>query len=240
MRFGGLCAVDAVSIQVASTERRAIIGPNGAGKTTLFNVITGVVHPTTGKVIFRGEDITRQRVHMRTRLGICRTFQITNLFPSLTVEENMKLAVFGVSSRKFSMLGTTSVGPDAQEKITSSLRFTGLQERRHTTVNALSYGEQRQLELAMTLAADPALLLLDEPAAGLSPPERAMLSDIIRALPKDLPIVLIDHDMDLVLKLVDYISVLSNGKLLAEGTPQEIRENAEVQNVYFGKARENA
>jgi len=240
VKFGGLCAVDQVSIKVRPGERRAILGPNGAGKTTLFNVITGVIHPSSGKVVFAGKDITREPIHARARKGICRTFQITNLFSSLCVEENMMLAVYGGSSKKFSMLGKTTLNARAQEKIDQALRFTDLLDRRRVVVHALSYGEQRQLELAMTLVAEPRLLLLDEPAAGLSPSERVMLSDIIRALPRDLPIVLIDHDMDLVLKLVDYISVLSNGKLLAEGGPQDIKKNTEVQNVYFGKARDDA
>jgi branched-chain amino acid transport system ATP-binding protein len=240
IRFGGLCAVDDVSIRIAAGERRAIIGPNGAGKTTLFNAITGVIRPTSGKVIFEGRDITHTPIHVRTKQGISRTFQITNLFPNLTVRENMQLAAYGLSSRKFSMLGKVTLDDDARASADAALTFSRLQERVQTLVKELSYGEQRQLELAMALTAQPKLLLLDEPAAGLSPPERVILADIIAALPRSLPIVLIDHDMDLVLQLVDYVTVLNNGKLLAQAPPQEIQENVDVQNVYFGKARQHA
>jgi branched-chain amino acid transport system ATP-binding protein len=240
IRFGGLCAVDDVSIRIGAQERRAIIGPNGAGKTTLFNAITGVIRPTSGKVIFQDQDITNTPIHARTKQGISRTFQITNLFPNLTVQENMQLAAYGLSPRKFSILGKIVLDANARAHADAALTFSRLQERVHTPVKELSYGEQRQLELAMALTAQPKLLLLDEPAAGLSPPERVILADIIAALPRSLPIVLIDHDMDLVLQLVDYVTVLNNGKLLAQAPPQQIRENVDVQNVYFGKARQHA
>jgi branched-chain amino acid transport system ATP-binding protein len=240
VQFGGLKAVDAVSLRVPVGERRAIIGPNGAGKTTLFNAITGMIRPTQGRVTFQGADVTKAGVHVRARAGMSRTFQITNLFPNLTVAENMTLALNGISPRKFSLLGSDALGEAETSRIDRALRLSRLGEQRGSPVKALSYGEQRQLELAMALAAEPKLLLLDEPAAGLSPAERVMVADIIRALPRDLTLVLIEHDMDLVLQLVDYVTVLNNGTLLVEAPPAEIRGHPEVQDVYLGKARQHA
>lgn len=235
--FGALKAVDNVSCSVARGERHAIIGPNGAGKTTLFNAITGVTPPTAGRVVFEKEDITRRSVQRRARMGISRTFQITNLFPSLTVDENMQLAVRGNGAVKFSMLGAGSLDGEQAERVALALSASRLDKRGAVVVSELSYGEQRQLEMAMALAARPKLLLLDEPAAGLSPAERGIVADIIRSLPDDLTMVLIEHDMDLVLKLVERVTCLNNGQMLAEGTPNEIRNNQLVQDVYLGKAR---
>ncbi len=240
VQFGALRAVDDVSIRVREGERRAIIGPNGAGKTTLFNAITGVVAATSGQVIFAGKDVTRAPVHVRARRGMSRTFQITNLFPNLTVAENMRLAVRGLSPRKFSFFGTDALDAEETRRAGAALEISRLHTRRDAAVKELSYGEQRQLEMAMALVAQPKLLLLDEPAAGLSPAERVIVSDIIRALPRDLTLVLIEHDMDLILSLVDYVTCLNNGKLLVEAPPSEIRGNSDVQDVYLGKARHNA
>lgn len=238
--FGALKAVDDVSLSVKRGERRAIIGPNGAGKTTLFNAITGVFPPTSGRITFEGKDVTRMPAQKRARLGMSRTFQITNLFPTMTVEENMQLALRGTDPSKFSMLGSTRLTPEEQDRVASALRMSRLEERGSVAVNELSYGEQRQLEMAMALVSRPRLLLLDEPAAGLSPAERVMVADIIRSLPHDLTMVLIEHDMELVLNLVDWVTCLNNGQLLAEGSPEEIRTNQHVQDVYLGKARSNA
>lgn len=235
--FGALKAVDDVSFVVQSGERHAIIGPNGAGKTTLFNAITGVTPPTSGRIVFQGKDITRRSVQARARLGISRTFQITNLFPSLTVDENMQLAVRGNGEGKFSMLGALQLNAEQEERVVSALSISRLGERGSAIVSELSYGEQRQLEMAMALVARPRLLLLDEPAAGLSPAERVIVAEIIRSLPRDLTMVLIEHDMELVLNLVERVTCLNNGQMLAEGTPHEIRNNQLVQDVYLGKAR---
>lgn len=235
--FGALKAVDDISVTVKGGERHAIIGPNGAGKTTLFNAITGVTLPTAGRVIFEGKDITRKPAQLRARMGISRTFQITNLFPSLTVDENMQLAVRGSGGGKFSMLGSAQLTPEQADRAESALSISRLDKRGSVVVSELSYGEQRQLEMAMALVARPRLLLLDEPAAGLSPTERGIVADIIRALPQDLTMVLIEHDMELVLKLVERVTCLNNGQMLAEGTPNEIRNNQRVQDVYLGKAR---
>jgi branched-chain amino acid transport system ATP-binding protein len=240
VRFDALKAVDDVSLKVVRGERRAVIGPNGAGKTTLFNAITGVVPPTSGRIAFEGRDITALPPHRRARLGISRTFQITNLFPGLTVQQNMALALRGLTERKFSFLGASCLADDEGVQAERALGLSRLGSRAASLVSELSYGEQRQLEMAMALAASPRLLLLDEPAAGLSPAERVIVADIIRALPDDITIVLIEHDMDLVLSLVDWVTCLNNGQFLAEGAPSAIRNNADVQNVYLGRPHHHA
>jgi branched-chain amino acid transport system ATP-binding protein len=240
VQFGALKAVDDVSIRVKRGERRAIIGPNGAGKTTLFNAITGVTPSTAGKVLFDGRDVTRLSVHGRAQRGIGRTFQITNLFPNLTVSENMRLAVRGLSARKYSLFGSSALDDAEAARVESAIGLSRLQRRLDVLVKELSYGEQRQLEMAMTLASGPKLLLLDEPAAGLSPTERVIVSDIIRSLPRDITMVLIEHDMELALSAVDWVTCLNNGRLLTEASPTDIRTNVDVQTVYLGKARSHA
>ncbi len=240
VRFGGLKAVDDVSLRVRKGERRAIIGPNGAGKTTLFNAITGVFAPTSGRVMFEGRDVTRASPHQRAAYGMSRTFQITNLFPTLTVRQNMEIAIRGLGTRKFSFFGTSAFTEEEQAKADRAFGLSRLSGRTESLVGELSYGEQRQLEMAMALATNPRLLLLDEPAAGLSPSERVIVAEVIRALPKDITIVLIEHDMDLILSLVDWVTCLNNGQFLAEGAPSEIRNNTEIQNVYLGRARDHA
>ncbi|TPG59744.1 ABC transporter ATP-binding protein [Roseomonas nepalensis] len=240
VRFGGLKAVDGVSLRVPAGQRRAIIGPNGAGKTTLFNAVTGVVRATSGRVLLEGRDVTRLPVHARAHRGMGRTFQITNLFPRLTVIENMHLALRGLSPRRFALLGEDRLDAAERARVEAALGLSRLAGRLDREVRELSYGEQRQLEMAMALATEPRLLLLDEPAAGLSPVERAIVSDIIRALPRAMTVVLIEHDMDLVLSLVDWVTCLDNGRLLVEAAPDAIRGDARVQEVYLGKARHDA
>jgi branched-chain amino acid transport system ATP-binding protein len=235
--FDALRAVNGVSLTVPRGQRRAIIGPNGAGKTTLFNAVTGVLPPTSGRIEFDGRDITRLPPHKRAWLGISRTFQITNLFPSLSIADNMILALRGLSSRKFSLLGTPATTREEADRIAAALGGARLSERTALKVKELSYGEQRQLEIALALVTDPRMLLLDEPAAGLSAAERTMVAAIIRALPPELTIILIEHDMDLALGLVDYVTCLHEGRVLIEETPQGIRSNAMVQEVYLGTPR---
>ena len=235
VQFDALKAVDAVSLRVKAGERRAIIGPNGAGKTTLFNAITGVLPPTAGTILFDGRDITGAAPHVRAKHGIGRTFQITNLFPSLTVAENMALALRGTGARKFSFFGRGAPDDSEQARAGRALELTRLAARTGAVVKELSYGEQRQLEMAMALASNPRLLLLDEPAAGLSPAERQIVADIIKNLTRDITIILIEHDMDLVLSLVDWVTCLANGQFLAEGAPGEIAHNPAVQDVYLGR-----
>ncbi|OGA70773.1 MAG: hypothetical protein A3G81_15425 [Betaproteobacteria bacterium RIFCSPLOWO2_12_FULL_65_14] len=233
--FGALRAVDNVSLAVPSGQRRAIIGPNGAGKTTLFNAIAGEVPVSSGGVSFAGRVITRRKPHQRAALGMARTFQITNLFGGLAVEQNLRLAVRGLSARKFSLFGEeTPVGAE-REAVEGALERAGMVKRRGALTKALSYGEQRQLELALALCSQPRLLLLDEPAAGLSPAERVRMAEIIRGLPAELTLVLIEHDMDLALGLVDFVTCLHFGQVLVEDTPAAIRGNERVQEVYLGK-----
>ena len=236
--FGALRAVDGVTMAVPRGERRAIIGPNGAGKTTLFNAATGVIRPTSGRVVFDGEDLTRLPPYRRARLGISRTFQITNLFPTLAVVENMALAVRGLTPRKFSLFGASAPNPKEATAIEHALGAVRLADRASTPVKELSYGEQRQLEIALALVGNPRLLLLDEPAAGLSPSERVMVGDIIRSLPRNLTLILIEHDMDLALALVDRVTCMHEGRIIAEGVPDMIRRDVLVQEVYLGKPRD--
>jgi branched-chain amino acid transport system ATP-binding protein len=233
--FDALRAVDRVTLAVPRGQRRAIIGPNGAGKTTLFNAITGAILPTAGRITFDGHDMTRMPPHRRARLGISRTFQITNLFPTLSVEDNLALALRGASRRKFSLFGAPACDPREQERLSAALESTRLHTHAGAAVSELSYGEQRQLELALAIAASPELLLLDEPAAGLSPAERHIVADVIRTLPRTLTIVLIEHDMDLALGLADYVTCLHEGRVLIEADPGSIRRDAQVQEVYLGR-----
>ncbi len=235
--FDALRAVDGISLTVPRGQRRAIIGPNGAGKTTLFNAIAGATPVTRGRIDYEGRDITRSPPHRRARLGISRTFQITNLFPTLSVHDNMVLALRGPSSRKFSLLGGPDTDAAEAGRIAAALDAARIARRAGAPVRELSYGEQRQLEIAVALVTSPRLLLLDEPAAGLSPAERSIVADIIRSLDRDFTVVLIEHDMDLALGLVDFVTCLHNGRVLIEAPPDDIRRHPGVQEVYLGRPR---
>jgi branched-chain amino acid transport system ATP-binding protein len=235
--FDALRAVDGVSLSVPRGQRRAIIGPNGAGKTTLFNAIAGIMPPTGGRIAFDGHDITRLPPHRRAHLGVSRTFQITNLFPSLSVQDNMVLALRGRSRRKFSLFGKPDADSTEASQIVAALDAVRIAARADVLVKDLSYGEQRQLEIALSLVTSPRLLLLDEPAAGLSPSERSMVAGIIRSLDRDITVVLIEHDMDLALGLVDLVTCMVEGRVLVEQSPDEIRRNKQVQEVYLGRPR---
>lgn len=232
-RFGGILAVSGVSTQVAPGERRAIIGPNGAGKTTLFKLISGEVSLSHGHISLFGRDISHVAAAERVKLGLGRTYQITNVFLHLRVEQNVFLALQGLSRRKFNMFTgeSTSEMRERAHSVLDQLRMAHLAQQ---YVHELGYGQQRQLELALAIASDPKVLLLDEPAAGLSSVERGVMADLVRSLPRDLTIVLIEHDMDLALKLVDSVSCLHNGELLAEDVPDKIQHNAAVQAIYLG------
>jgi branched-chain amino acid transport system ATP-binding protein len=235
--FDALRAVDGVSLTVPRGQRRAIIGPNGAGKTTLFNAIAGVVPPTSGKIVYNDHDVTKLPTHRRAQLGISRTFQITNLFPMLSVQDNMILALRGLSRRKFSLFGAPDTDAAEARRIAAALTAARIGERADVIVKEMSYGEQRQLEIAIALVTTPTMLLLDEPAAGLSPSERSMVGEIIRSLDRDITVVLIEHDMDLALGLVDYVTCMFEGGVLVEEPPEGIRRNKQVQEVYLGKPR---
>jgi branched-chain amino acid transport system ATP-binding protein len=232
--FGGLRAIDDVSIQVKPGERRAIIGPNGAGKTTLFNLITGELPVTSGHIYLAGRNITSMAAHRRIGVGLGRTYQITNIFPGLTVEENVQLAAQGLSPTKFSLHRPVPKDGQIHDKVLKALDDLKLTQVKEVVVSELSYGEQRQLEIALALVGDPKVLLLDEPGAGLAAAERAEIAALIRSLPAELTVVLIEHDMDLALGLVDWVTCLHYGAVIAEDAPERIRENAEVREIYLG------
>jgi branched-chain amino acid transport system ATP-binding protein len=232
--FGGLRAVDGVSLQIRSGERRAIIGPNGAGKTTLFNLISGELPVTSGRVVLFGKDITALPSFRRTALGMGRTYQIANLFPQLTVLENVVLALLGTRPRKFVMHRPVRGDRDLVERAHHLLYRVGLKEKGDMMITSLSYGEQRQIELLLALASEPTVLLLDEPTAGLSPAERRALASSVRALDPSITVLLIEHDMDVAFEVAQRVSVLHLGRVLAEGTPDEIRVNRQVQQIYLG------
>jgi branched-chain amino acid transport system ATP-binding protein len=232
--FGGLRAVDGVSLQVAPGERRALIGPNGAGKTTLFHCITGTLQPTSGSVRFFGDDVTYLPEYRRTKLGMGRTFQITNVFTEMTLAENLALAIVGTDRRKWIWGLPLSAFPGIREQALAGLDAVGLKDRADEPVQRLSYGERRQLELALALNIYPKVLFLDEPCAGLSPSERQRIFSMIRGLPRDISLVMIEHDMDVALGLADRVTVMNRGRVMAEGTPDEVQSNHEVRDVYFG------
>jgi branched-chain amino acid transport system ATP-binding protein len=234
--FGGLRAVQDVSLRIMPGDRKAIIGPNGAGKTTLFNLITGIFSVTSGQVLLFGRDVTAWPSHRRTALGMARTFQVTHLFPRLTVLDNVLLAIQGLRKSKFVMWRLMSSYREMYEKACELLDRAAFLDRKDTQVRFLSHGEQRQLEIVLGLASDPKVLLLDEPAAGLSSGESTEMSKFLLGLDRSLAILLIEHDMDVVFNVADEISVLHFGKVLETGTPEQIHASTQVQNIYLGTA----
>src|SRR6266566_2053273 len=232
--FGGLRAVRGVDLAVLPGDRKAVIGPNGAGKTTLFNLVTGILPATSGEVLLFGRDVTRWPSHRRAALGMARTFQVTSLFPRLTVLDNVLLAIEGLRRTKFVMWRPLTSYRDVQEKAHQLLADADFLDRRDVEVRYLSHGEQRQLEIVVGLAGDPKLLLLDEPAAGLSSGESAEMSKFLRRLDPDLAILLIEHDMDVVFDVASQISVLHFGEVLESGTPEQIHSSKVVQQIYLG------
>jgi branched-chain amino acid transport system ATP-binding protein len=232
--FGGLQAVRGVSLTIMPGDRKAIIGPNGAGKTTLFNLITGIFQATSGQVLLFGEDVTAWSSHRRAALGMARTFQITSLFPKLTVLDNVLLAINGRRAAKFVMWRFLSSYRDVYRKAHDLLERAGFIDRKDTQVRYLSHGEQRQLEIVLGLASDPAILLLDEPAAGLSSGESAEMVRFLQGLDPEMAILLIEHDMDVVFDVADHISVLHFGEVLESGPTKQIRSSTKVQQIYFG------
>ena len=232
--FGGLAAVRDVSLEISAGERKAVIGPNGAGKTTLFNLITGVFPSTAGEILLFGENVTRWPPHRRTALGMARTFQVTSLFPKLTVLDNVLLALAGVGATKLVMWRSLSSYQGMNEKARRLLESAGYWERRHVEVRNLSHGEQRQIEVVMGLASEPKLLLLDEPAAGLSSGESREMTAFLKRLDPSLAILLIEHDMDVVFDIVSSISVLHFGAVVETGPCDSIRKSERVQQIYLG------
>jgi branched-chain amino acid transport system ATP-binding protein len=238
--FEGLRAVDGVSLAVAAGERRAIIGPNGAGKTTLFGLISGEIKPTEGQILLFSREVTRLPPHRRAALGLCRTYQITNLFPRLTALENCLLAVQALTSAKLHLHRSLASYTDHFARARSVLEAVGLEGKENEVVRNLSHGEQRQLEIALALAGAPKLLLLDEPTAGLSPAESHMMTALLKKLDPAITLLVIEHDMDIAFELTDRITVLHYGKVIADGLGHEVKANPLVQEIYLGTALENA
>jgi branched-chain amino acid transport system ATP-binding protein len=234
--FGGLAALADVNLAVELGERRAIIGPNGAGKSTLFNLITGALRPSRGQIHLAGRNITHWPVYRRARLGLGRTFQRNNLFPRLTVFENVYLAGQQQPGRSGVWFRPATRTDQAGQAAAAILHQVGLAELPDVPANTLAYGQQRALEVALALATQPKILLLDEPTAGMSPAETADIIELIEALPKSLTILIVEHDMDVVFSLADRITVLHYGQVIAEDVPAEIRANPKVQEIYLGIA----
>lgn len=233
-KFGGFTANHDVSVDFPRGKLTAIIGPNGAGKSTFFNLVTGAFAPTSGEILFGGENLAGRKQHEFARVGISKSFQITNLFPALSVLENVRLAVQTMHST-YNLWSPRSRHAEWVEKAESLLELVGLQERRHDRAENLAHGEQRSLEIAVALACDPQLLLLDEPTAGMSPEETRAIMGLILKLLKHRTIGIVEHKMKLIMGISDSIIVLHQGKLLVQGTPDEIRANEEVKRVYLGK-----
>jgi branched-chain amino acid transport system ATP-binding protein len=237
-RFGNLVAVRDVSLNVAPGELCAIIGPNGAGKTTFFNLISGFFPPTSGTIIFDGQDITRLATHERVTRGMARTFQITEIFPELNVFENVRIATEVASGYRLRPWVNRAEAAIIHGQVEETLKLVGLETKTDRLVGELAHGDQRAAEIAMALSLQPHLLLLDEPTAGMGDQETYQITQLIRRLHRDsnYTIVLIEHDMRVVFHLADRICVLDQGKMLAQGTPQEIAANETVQAAYLGHA----
>ena len=232
--FGGLKAVDDVSLIVEPGERRAIIGPNGAGKTTLFNIISGEVSPTSGRVELLGRDVTHVPVHQRAARGLARTFQITRLFSDLTALDNVVLACEALDRRKWTMLRPLATSRDLLERAQRLLDAVGLGAQRNVLARHLPYGDRRKLDVALSMAGRPRVLLLDEPMAGLSASDRDAMQRLIERLEPFMAVLLIEHDMDVAFRFAQHVTVMHQGRVLAEGRRDEIAADRRVQEIYLG------
>ena len=233
-RFGGLVAVNNVDLVIEGKRLTSIIGPNGAGKTTFFNLLTGLMKPDVGKIHFMGEDITDYPPHKIAKQGIARSFQILNLFNELTLFENVRIAVQAERGYGFEVLSSIRSLGEVNERSLEIIQDIGLNNKENIPAKNLSYGDRRILEIGIALASNPKLLLMDEPTSGLAGRETGRMTDFIKNLAKGLTTVLIEHDMNIVLSISEHIIVLHQGKVIAEGTPDEIRQNDEVQEAYLG------
>jgi branched-chain amino acid transport system ATP-binding protein len=232
-RFGGLHAVRDVDLEIAAGERRAILGPNGAGKTTLFNVIAGDFPATSGTVELFGQDVTGLPARHRAQLGLSRTYQQSRLFLGLTVEDNIYLSIVGVEGGRLRPLRSRR-DREYRERARAAAGRTAISSKLDQLVGSLSHGEHRQVGLAMALAAEPRLLMLDEPASGLSRGERTLLTEMLLGLDRDITLILIEHDMDVALRVAEYVTMMHDGRVIVEGTPAEIRANQLVHDLYLG------
>jgi branched-chain amino acid transport system ATP-binding protein len=233
-RYGGLHAVREVDLDVARGERRVILGPNGAGKTTLFNVISGDVAASSGTIEFLGQDITGYPPPYRTRLGMARTYQKSRLFLGLSVEDNLYLGVLGVKPGHLRLYASRARDEPMRERARELATSVGLNQKISTLVGSLSHGEQRQLEVAMAQTSEPKLMMLDEPASGLSRGERIALTDLLLTLDPSITLILIEHDMDVALRVAQSVTMMHDGRVVIEGTPDEIRSSQLVHDLYLG------
>ena len=233
--FSGLEVLSGISIEVAEGERHAIIGPNGAGKSTLFNLITGLYRPSRGKIHFFDKDITGWSVDRIARVGISRSFQIINIFPLMTVYENVRNAIVSKFNRRFNWVSFLDRHQGIAQESDRVMELLSLGDVRNALASELSYGRQRHLELALTIARDPSLILLDEPTAGLNTEETRNAVHLIRQVTAGRTLIMVEHDMEVVFNLADRITVLNAGELLATGSPKEIRDNEEVKKAYLGR-----
>jgi branched-chain amino acid transport system ATP-binding protein len=235
--FGVVSAADNIDLRIEDGVLTSIIGPNGAGKTTLINLLTGNLPVDSGKVFFRDEEITHLPIHKRVKKGICRSFQIMNIFPKLSVYENIQIPVFSFFNRSLRFFRPTSQHVDVNEKVEKLLKEIGLADKKGLPAGTLSHGDQRLLEIGLAMASEPKLLFLDEPTAGMNPVERVKVLENIRRLSreKQSTFVIIEHDMDIVFALSDRIIVLHRGQILADGAPEAIKKNEDVKKVYLGE-----
>ena len=233
--FSGLQVLSGITIDILAGERHVIIGPNGAGKTTLFNVITGLYRPTRGRIYFRDKDITARPPQKIARLGLSRSFQIINIFPRMTVYENVRNAIVSKLNHRFNCTTLLGRNKTIARETEHVIDLFALKEVKSVTAADLSYGTQRHLELSLALACDPVLIMLDEPTAGLNSEESRNAVQLIRQVTEGKTLVMVEHDMDVVFNLADRITVLNNGTVLATGTPNEIRENEHVKRAYLGR-----
>jgi len=234
-RFGGVQAVRDVTIDVAYGERRAILGPNGAGKTTLFNLVAGDFPPTSGSVELFGQDVTALPSRARSRIGLARTYQKSRLFLGMTVEDNLFLSVIGRDGGRFRPFRSNGRDEEIRERARLMAEQVWLEHALHTVVGTLSHGEQRQLEVGMALISRPQLVMLDEPASGLSRGERGQLTSLLQTLDPQVTLILIEHDMDVALNVAQKVTMMHDGSVIVEGTPDEIRANETVHALYLGK-----
>jgi branched-chain amino acid transport system ATP-binding protein len=234
--FGGLPATNGVSLEVAAGERRLIIGPNGAGKTTLFNLITGALKLDAGTIRLFGEDVSRLKPHQRAHRGLARTYQIITLFPKDSLEHNVVLSLLGLSRARWDTFGALRRHGALHDEARRVLGRVGLDQRAAKPIGEVSYGEKRRVEIAMALAQRPRVLLLDEPLAGLSREERAGIKALIGGIPRDVTVVMIEHDMDTALDLAERVTVLHYGSVIVEGTRSEVVADRRTREVYLGNA----